>query len=59
MGEYSKGVFADGKRTNKEAHEPPLQVLTSALSRSFCLKRQDKVLEEEWFPLDNACGHVY
>jgi len=24
---------------------PPLQVLISALSRSFCLKRQDKVLE--------------
>jgi len=24
---------------------PPLEVLTSALSRSICLKRQDKVLE--------------
>jgi len=27
------------------AHVPPLEVLTSALSRSFCWKRQDKVLE--------------
>ena len=38
------GQFKDGPE--QRAPVPPLEVLTSALSRSFGCKRQDKVLEE-------------
>ena len=40
-----RGMCRGGVLLGVLAPVPPLEVLTSALSPSLCLKRQDKVLE--------------